>query len=45
MEEARARGGIDTEEVMLGQIGDVSLEWEAMMRRVKCSHQMIQLSR
>jgi hypothetical protein len=46
LEVASERGGRDTEkEVMLGQIGDVSLKWEVMMRRVKCSHQMIQLGR
>lgn len=46
MEEARAREGIGTEkEVVLGQIGGVSLKWEAMMRRMKCSHRMVHFSR
>jgi hypothetical protein len=46
LEVARARGGRDTEkEVMLGQKGGASLEWEATMRRVKYSHRMIQLGR
>jgi hypothetical protein len=44
MEGARARGGISTEkEVVLGQMGGVSLEREAMMRRVKWSHRTVQL--
>ena len=32
-------------EVMPGQRGDVSLEWEVMMRRVKSRHQVVQLGR
>jgi hypothetical protein len=46
MEEARAGGGIGTEkEVVLGQMGGVSLKWEATMRRVKWSHRMAHVSR
>jgi hypothetical protein len=46
MDEVRAREGIGTEkEVVLGQMGDVSLKWEATMRRVKWSHQMAHVSR
>jgi hypothetical protein len=32
-------------EVMPGQYGDVSLDWEVMMRRVKSRHQVVQLGR
>jgi hypothetical protein len=44
MDVAAARGGMEEQkEVMLGQIGGVSLKWEEMMRRVKCSHQMVHI--
>ena len=32
-------------EVMPGQRGDVSVEWEVMMRRVKSGHQVVHLGR
>jgi len=32
-------------EVMPGQYGDVSLDWEVMMRRVKSRHQVVHLGR
>jgi len=44
MDVAAVRGGMEGQkEVMPGQIGGVSLEREAMMRRVKWSHRTVQL--
>jgi hypothetical protein len=48
MEAPAVQGGMGTEgqkEVMEGQIGGASLEREAMMRRVKWSHQTVELGR
>ena len=46
MDVAATRGGMEEQkEVMPGQIGGVSLKWEAMMRRVKWSQRMVHFSR
>ena len=46
MGEAAARGAMDGQkEVIVGQIGGVSLGREAMMRRVKWDHRTVQLGR
>ncbi len=41
----KARAGAAQKEVMPGQSSGASFGWEAMMRRVKSSHQVVQLGR